>query len=214
MVMVIAEWLWQNYKQKVHHHQQKTIWQSSLWIWPLVFVAIYLKPIQLAPNKESANKLTAKILGLPLKYGEPQGPPEGWNSSRLHHLWNKSWSSISQRIERKHILNLPKEVQQHIHFSLSAISSLIPSCQLMLFKCVLPIRAFFACNLDQEVLNQNEILQYTCSGHWTNPKKGSAVVLCFPSLHTPGFLRQSHNDTFFEIRLLHQKHVFSSRWIL
>ena len=173
MVMVIAEWLWQNYKQKVHHHQQKTTWQSSLWIWPLVFVAIYLKPIQLAPNKESANKLTAKILGLPLKYGEPQGPPEGWNSSRLHHLWNKSWSSISQRIERKHILNLPKE---HIHFSLSAISSLITSCQLMLFKCVLPIRAFFACNLDQEVYMMQQ---------WSpNPQKGSVVVLCLPSLHT------------------------------
>ena len=65
-------------------------------LWYERIFAIYLKPIQLAPNKESTNKLTAKILGLPLKYGEPQGPPEGWNSSRLHHLWNKSWSSISE----------------------------------------------------------------------------------------------------------------------
>ena len=200
MVMVIAEWLWQNYKQKVHYHQQKTTWQSSLWIWPLVFVAIYLKPIQLAPNKESANKLTAKILGLPLKYGEPQGPPEGWNSSRLHHLWNKSWSWISQRIERKHILNLPKEVQQHIHFSLSAISSLITSCQLMLFKCVLPIRAFFACNLDQEVLNQYETI------HAVDTESTKGQCSCVMSSFSP------YNDTFFEIRLLDQKYDFSSRW--
>ena len=55
-------------------------------------------------------------------------------------------------------MNLLREVQQDIHFSLSAISSLITSCQQMLFKCVLPIRAFFVCNLDQEVLDQYETI--------------------------------------------------------
>ena len=177
MVMVIAEWLWQNYKQKVHHHQQKTIWQSSLWIWPLVFVAIYLKPIQLAPNKESANKLTAKILGLPLKYGEPQGPPEGWNSSRLHHLWNKSWSSISEE-NRFWICWRKSSNKFTFHWAPYHHSSLLVSCCSSSVFCQSEL-SLLATSIKKYWINMRPYMQWT-----PNPQKGSVVVLCLPSLHT------------------------------